>query len=143
VLADVESLSLGDLFDAVVLASHFINSADPDVRRALLAVCAAHARPGGFVLIERYEPGWARSVSADSRTVEGVTISWHDVAHRGDVFDAAVTYEVGGQSWTQSFSAEILDDDRLIAAASRAGLLFDTWLDPIHTWARFVATATT
>jgi hypothetical protein len=57
--------------------------------------------------------------------------------HRGEVFDAAVTYEVDGHSWTQRFSAEILDDDRLVAEAAEAGLTFDVWLDAPRRWARF------
>lgn len=45
--------------------------------------------------------------------------------------------EVDGDSWTQRFSAAILDDDQLIAEAADAGLVFDAWLDPVGTWARF------
>jgi SAM-dependent methyltransferase len=137
VLADVETLALGETFDVVLLGSHFINSADPSVRRALFGVCAAHARPGAFVLIERYEPESTRELTSSRSEVDGVAITWHDVVHRGDVFDAAVTYEVDGLSWTQRFSAEILDDDHLVAEAAEAGLTFDAWLDPARKWARF------
>jgi SAM-dependent methyltransferase len=137
VLADVETLALGEMFDVVLLGSHFVNSADTGLRRALLSVCAAHARPGGLVLIERYEPGPMRELTSSRVEVDGVAISWHDVVHRGEVFDAAVTYEVDGHSWTQRFSAEILDDDRLVAEAAEAGLTFDVWLDAPRRWARF------
>jgi SAM-dependent methyltransferase len=139
VLADVETLALGEVFDVVVLASHFVNSADPSVRRALFDVCVAHARPAGLVLIERYEPETMRAVTSSRSEVDGVAIWWHDVVHRGDVFDAAVTYELDGHSWTQRFSAEILDDDRLAAEAAESGLMFDAWLDRARKWARFVA----
>ena len=79
-----------------------------------------------------------RSLTASRVEVDGVVISWHDVVHRGDVFDAAVTYEVDGHSWTQRFTAEVLDDETLVAEAAAAGLDFDTWLDPTRMWARFV-----
>lgn len=60
---------------------------------------------------------------------DGVTFTWHDVVHRGDGFDAAVTYEVGTHSWTQRSSAAVLEDDQLVAGAAAAGLVFDCWLD--------------
>jgi SAM-dependent methyltransferase len=137
VLADVETLALGETFDVVLLASHFVNSADASVRRALLSVCAAHARPGGLVLIERYEPDSTRALTSSRNEVDGVVISWHDVVHRGDGFDAAVTYEVDGHAWTQRFSAEVLDDEKLVTEAAAVGLAFDAWLDPPRKWARF------
>jgi SAM-dependent methyltransferase len=137
VLADVETLALGERFDVVLLGSHFINSADPDVRRALLSVCTAHARPGGVVLIERYAFASARDLDGIHNEQDGVTFTWHDIVDDGDVFSAAVTYEVEGHSWTQRFSAELLDDDKLVSEAADAGLVFDAWLDEPRKWARF------
>jgi SAM-dependent methyltransferase len=139
VLADVETLALGEVFDVVLLASHFVNSADTEVRRALFDVCAAHACPSGVVLIERYEPESMRELTSSRSEVDGVAITWHDVVHRGEVFDAAVTYEVDGHSWTQRFTAEIIDDAKLVAEAAAAVLEFDAWLDEPRKWARFIA----
>jgi SAM-dependent methyltransferase len=139
VLSDIETLELGERFDSVVLASNLINTAEPDRRRALLAVCKAHARSGGVVLIERYEPRWARDLSDESREVEGIKISFHDVRHDGDLLHAAVTYEIDGQSWTQPFTAEIVNDDRLLTESERAGLMFDSWIDTRREWARLLA----
>jgi len=138
-LSDIETLQLGERFDAVVLGSNLINSPEPDRRRAILAVCKAHARSGGVVLIERYEPGWTRDLSDESHEVEGVRISLHDVRHDRDLLHAAVTYEIDGQSWTQSFTAEIVDDDRLQAESERAGLTFDSWIDKRREWASLLA----
>lgn len=137
VLADVETLALGERFDVVLLASHFVNSADPDVRRALFSVCAGHARPGGVVLIERYAFTSARDLDGIRNEQDGVTFTWHDIVVDGEVFSAAVTYEVGGHSWTQRFTAALLDDDTLIAEAAAAGLAFDAWLDEPRKWALF------
>lgn len=139
VLSDIETLRLGERFDAVVLASNLINCPEPDRRRALLAVCKTHARSKGVVLIERYEPRWARDLSDESHEVEGIRISLHDVRHDRDLLHAAVTYEIDGQSWTQPFTAEILDDDRLLTESERAGLTFDSWIDKRREWARLLA----
>ena len=38
-------------------------------------------------------------------------------------------YGVDGLSWTQSFSARILDEAGLIGLLAGAGLAFDWWLD--------------
>lgn len=89
-------------------------------------------------MIERYAPEWARAVSDESRTLDGVTVAWHDVVRDGDVFSAAVTYTVDDHSWTQHFSGAVVDDAQLVANRRAAGLVFDAWLDAPRKWARFV-----
>ncbi len=56
VLADIEDLELGRTFDAVLLASHFVNIAEDELRRAVLATCRRHLAPDGVVLIQRLDP---------------------------------------------------------------------------------------
>jgi SAM-dependent methyltransferase len=139
VLADIETLELMERFDAVLLASHFINAPTFEQRRRLLEVCKRHARPGGIVLVERYDVEWARTAQPRTSHVGDVTIAWHDVRRDGDLLHAAVTYTVDDQSWTQRFSAVILDDERLRDEAAAVGLRFDSWLGDRREWARFVA----
>ncbi len=55
------------------------------------------------------------------------------------MLSAAVTYTVDGQSWTQHFTAEILDDSQVREEGEAVGLHFDSWVDEDRTWARFVA----
>jgi SAM-dependent methyltransferase len=141
VLSDIEALDLEERFDAVVLGSYLINSPDPAQRRAFLAACRQHVRIGGVVLIERYDPTWARSAHDQTREVGGVRVSWHFVRVDGSRLHASITYEIEQRSWTQEFTAEILDDDRLIAEAEAAGLAFECWIDPLREWARFSPTA--
>ena len=129
----------GSVRRAYVLGSHFINLPSEDERRRLFEVCQMHVKPAGVVLIERYPVNWARAATHEDRDVGDVAISWHDIRHDGDLLHAAVTYTVDGQSWTQRFTAEILDDARLRAEAAAAGLTFADWFGADHSWARFTA----
>jgi hypothetical protein len=47
VLADIETLDLGRLFDSVLLGSHLINFPDAETRSALLVACKRHVRSEG------------------------------------------------------------------------------------------------
>lgn len=139
VLADIETLALDDRFDAVLLASHFINTPDDGMRRRLFSVCKEHTRRDGIVLVERYDVEWARTAEPRTSHIGDVTIAWHDLQRVGDVLHAAVTYTLDDRSWTQRFTAMILDDDRLRAEAAAVGLRLESWLGEHREWARFVA----
>jgi SAM-dependent methyltransferase len=49
---------IGERFDAVLLASHLINSAEPGLAPSLLRACRQHVAPGGRVLIQWHPPEW-------------------------------------------------------------------------------------
>lgn len=139
VLADITTLRLVDRFDVAVLASHLINTPDVNERRRLFEVCKLHIRAGGVALIERYNVDWARAAAPEEYQVGDVTISWHDVRHDGDMLRAAVTYTFDGRSWTQRFTAEILDDAQLREEGQATGLVLDAWIGEHGDWARFMA----
>jgi len=140
-LADMAAPPLHAQFDVVLLASHFINAAERCERARLFGVCAGHVGPNGVVLIERYEPDFARTVAHSSTEVNGVGIEWTVLQRDGDLLDAAVTYRLGGESWTQRFRAAVLDDAAFEAEARAAGLRVDRWLTPQRDWARLTRSA--
>lgn len=135
VLADLAAMPLHAKFDVVLLASHFINAAERSERARLFEVCAGYVRPNGVVLIERYEPDFARTVTHSSTEVDGVAIEWTVLQRDGDCLDAAVTYRLAGEFWTQRFRAAVLDDAAFDAEARAAGLRVDRWLTPQRDWA--------
>ena len=135
VQADLYALDLGRRFDGVLAASHLIDEAAADRRSALLAVCRRHVADDGVVLVQRYEPGWARSPESGVGTVGPVEIDVEVHAHRGADFDATVTYVLGDHRWAQSFTATAVDDELLAAEAAVHGLRLDAWLDDRRTWA--------
>lgn len=135
VLADIFTLHLDRTFDGVVCASHFINQPEPDERLALLDVCRRHVRDDGVVLLERYEPGWARAPHDGYGQVGPVEIEIEIHAQRGPVFEATATYRLGPDTWAQRFTASAVEDDQLEAEARSCGLVLDRWLDARRTWA--------
>jgi SAM-dependent methyltransferase len=135
VQATIEELDLGRTFDAVVLASHFVNDADSDRTRRLLEVCARHAAPEGSVLIESYpaELDWEEAVGRTSRHGDvAITLTEADVD--GPLVDAVVEYAVDGRSWRQPFRARMLAGPDLEAALREAGLELVRWLDEPRSW---------
>ena len=132
--ADIQALDLGRRFRAVVLASHFVNAPDLDLRTAILRACARHVSDDGSVVIQRHDPRWDPEPGDVTTGVLGrARISTRVVDRRGDVLDAVATYRVGDQVWEQRYSARLLDDDATVGALRQGGLELDRWLEP-RTW---------
>jgi SAM-dependent methyltransferase len=133
--AAIEELDLGRTFDAVVLASHFVNDADENARLALLEVCVRHTAPGGSVLIESYpaDRDW-EAVVGETGMHGDVAITLTEAAVDGPMVDAAVEYAVDGRSWRQPFTARMLDETELRSALREAGLEWLRWLDDRRSW---------
>jgi SAM-dependent methyltransferase len=139
VRARIETLDLGRRFDAVVLASHFINAPDPEVRRRLLRVCRRHLRDGGCVVLERHEPEWFDTAAPSESDLGGVTVRLRDISRpRPGLLSATVEYQAGERVWTQTFTTGRLDDEDLAADLAATGLALDAFLTEDRTWIRAV-----
>lgn len=135
---DLFTLDLGRTFDAVLAASHLVDVPERERRLELLEVCRRHITADGVVVFQRHDPEWARD-PADSEGLSGpVALQFRLLEHRGETFDAAVTYTVGERSWTQSFTAAVLEDDILAEDAETGGLRLDRWLDDRRSWGLLV-----
>jgi SAM-dependent methyltransferase len=134
VQARIEELDLGRRFDCVLLASHFVNAADPDERRLLLEVCARHVAPDGRVVVEAYPEDW-RPEAGDVVGRDDLEIRYARADWEGPVVTAEIEYRVGDRRWTQGpFTAAVLDEAALTDSLDSAGLAFDAWLDERRTW---------
>lgn len=135
VRASIEDLELPARFDAVVLASHFVNVPDARQRAALLSTCRRHVHADGAVFVQRYRPDfdWLGSVGRTTRHGD-VAITLVTARLAGARLDAAVRYDVDGRSWTQEFAAVLLSDDALASALAAVGLRLSRWLDPHQEW---------
>jgi SAM-dependent methyltransferase len=128
VLGDARRVRLGRRFDAVLLASHLVN--DPDGGPDFIATAAAHLSPGGTVVGETYPPGWdpAASIGRTRRLGEAhVEVVRATIV--GDRIDAEVRYGVDDRTWSQVFTARLLDEAALRDMLRGAGLTFGRWLE--------------
>jgi SAM-dependent methyltransferase len=136
VLADIGGLDLGRRFDAVVLASHLVNTADPAQRRAFLATCARHVDPSGVVLVERHDPSWAAQVDdGPLGERDGVRFALEGVTRNGDRLSATSVYVIDGRELRHRWTAQILDDAALDRELAAVGLTRVRFLDPEARWA--------
>jgi SAM-dependent methyltransferase len=127
--SQLQGLNLGRRFDVVVLASHLVNVADDEARRAFLVAAADHAAPTGAVLIQHWEVPPTEPVDIDTE-VAGVRIAFRVLGRHNNDFEGSVEYTVADQSWVQNFRATLLDDAQLDAELMRTGLRRSRRLTP-------------
>lgn len=133
--AEAAELDLGHTVDAVLLASHLVNTVDAGARRAFLDAAARHLAPGGLLIAEQYPPSWFDGVQARSGGHIGdVSADLSEVVRDGDVVTATIVYRLGDDTWTQKFAVRRLDDAALHRELRGAGLAFVRWLDEDRNW---------
>ena len=115
VKAEITQLSLeGQLFDAVLLMSHLVNLPDTSTVRAMLETVRKHLHPNGFVVIERYPPGWVASCTERTTEHDGVRFTLQDLSRDEDgVLSATMVYEFDGRRFEQRFQAREFDENLL------------------------------
>lgn len=118
--ARLEDLRLGQTFDAVVLSSHLVNVTKVDLRQRFLATCASHTTPKGAVLVQHYDT--RRPLNDSEGQVGDVAITFKVLGRHAAEFRGEVEYGLGDRSWTQQFTAALLDDDALDRELAAAGL---------------------
>jgi SAM-dependent methyltransferase len=137
--AQIQTLDLGRRFDAVLLASFMVNTADEALRRGFLRACRRHVHDDGRVLLQRHAPAWFDEAAEGQATKEGITFGLRDLERPGPgLLSATTEYRVGDRVWTQSFSARRLDDAELTAALAEADLVVDAYLTGDGSWVRAV-----
>jgi hypothetical protein len=142
VQARIQDLALGRRLDAVLLASHLVNTPNRDLRAGFLRACRDHVRDVGHVLVQRHPPAFIDEAAEGEQTTGGVTFRLRDLDRPGPgVLAATAEYQVGERVWTQRFTTERLDDDALAAALAGAGLAVDAYLTGDGSWVRAVPSA--
>jgi SAM-dependent methyltransferase len=133
--APIAGLDLGRHFDAVLLASHLVNTPADTERQAILATAARHLAADGLLLAECHPPEWFDTAgAAAAATVGTVRIDLVDVRRDGDLLSATVRYASGDELWTQTFTTRRFDVAALRRELRGAGLSFVRWLRDDRTW---------
>jgi len=126
VCADIEQLRLPERFDAVLLASHLVNTQEAPQRRSFLETAAYHLVPDGIAFIEWHPPTWFDRLSPGLVTTSQigpvtVELEVHAI-EKADWVDATVTYRHTGDEWLQHFCAARLSQGDLIEELAAVGL---------------------
>lgn len=133
-LADIETLELPGVFDAVILASFLVNTPDEVQRARFLDACARHAALGGKVFVQRLDPELV-PIAVDAESEEhGVVYEMRDVRHADGRFEATMRFTIGGRTWEHRYAGVVLDDAEIDDALRRAGLQRTRYLDAQRTW---------
>jgi SAM-dependent methyltransferase len=131
----IEDLNLAERFQAVILASHFVN--DDDNRRILFRVVRRHLADGGVALMEWHPPEWFDSLEVGDTTPRalGEVTTWLRVhSRKPDAVEATVTYELDTDRWTQHFRTNRLPERELKTDLAACDLTFDRFLNESRTW---------
>jgi SAM-dependent methyltransferase len=131
---DIETLDLGERFDAVLLASFLVNTTDEQQRNGFLAACARHLKADGAVFVQRLDPELVPlAVDAESEA-DGVTYAMADVRHDGSRFEATMAFATDDDRWEHRYAGDVLDDAQLEAALAAHRLRITRFLDDQRTW---------
>jgi SAM-dependent methyltransferase len=131
--ARLEDLDLGRTFDAVVLASHLVNTTDLVQRAAFLSTVARHLSRDGEGYVQHHDAAGDRYQLGSSSDRFGpleITTTVHE--RRGTWVRATTTMTLDGRRWPQHYETELLDGAALSAALADAGLV--TIARPTPTW---------
>ncbi|RSD19938.1 class I SAM-dependent methyltransferase [Amycolatopsis eburnea] len=132
VCARIADLDLGRTFDAVLLGSHLINTAQDTDRDAVLAAARRHLAPSGRLIVEWHPPEWFDTVASGQGGLIGeVAVELADVVRDGDLLSATARYSARGRHWRQEFTCRRF---ALGTALTSADLSFDGWLTDDRTW---------
>jgi SAM-dependent methyltransferase len=135
VLGNIEDLDLGRRFEAVVLASHLINSADPTQRSSFLNTCRNHVDGDGVVLIQRYEPDFDWRQREDTSSQQGgVVCTLRNVSLDGRTLRAVMEYRIRSRARKHAFTAELLSDEAIERDLARCDLRLERWIDDQRSW---------
>jgi SAM-dependent methyltransferase len=135
VVGDITTVDLGTRYDAVLLMSHFVDTADAELVGGALRAVRRHIRDDGVAVVERHAPGWVYTCRESSREADGIRFTLTDLVRDGDVLTATIRYEFDGLRAEQRFSARDLGDERLDRIARAAGLRFDSSINESQTLA--------
>jgi SAM-dependent methyltransferase len=135
VQAPITGLDLQRTFDAVLMASHLVNTPDDAERRALLEAAARHVAPDGLLVAQRHPPEWfEQAADGPAGHVGDVRVELGDVHLEGDLLSATVRYRSGTDMWTHAFTARRLNDEALHRELRDAGLSFERWCSDDRSW---------
>lgn len=137
VCSNIEDLALDTRFDTAILASNLINAPSTSRRSAMLEACERHLRPGGALLLERYDPDWLASAAVGAAGELGeVRVSIDRIERHPEHVEMSLRFRAGADEWLHHFSAVSLDEEQIHAALAQARFHAPQWIN--RRWARAI-----
>ncbi|GGM68718.1 class I SAM-dependent methyltransferase [Dactylosporangium sucinum] len=131
VRARIQDADLRRRFDAVLLASHLINTPSPQDRTAMLATARRH---GDRLLVQWHPPSWFDEAKPFDVVRGTLRYRLHSITREGPLLAATMDYASAGKAWHHTFTARRLTEDELRSALEEAGYTSLTWLTEDRTW---------
>ena len=131
----IESLRMGDVFDAVLLASTLLNAA-PGQRRAFLATCRYHVHDEGVAVFQYHPPAWFDAFPGGPRegAIGEIAVIIRTCRRVPSGIACELEYQAGGRTWTHAWTSYAISDAQLTSDLAAAGLVFGRWLTADHSW---------
>ncbi|MFI8964679.1 class I SAM-dependent methyltransferase [Streptomyces sp. NPDC053493] len=131
----IETLRLPRRFDAVVLGSFLVHTADHRTRQALLETCRHHVRDDGRVLVQREGADYHDDLPRERHDPAGYTVRIVSAEPAGDGVDRVFAeYLFPDARWTQTFLSRRLGPEVFEAHLAEAGLAVERCLTDDGTW---------
>lgn len=130
VCSRIEDVALGRRFDAVLLTSSLVNTADPTTCAAMLRAAAAHLRPGGSLVVERFTDRMLAGLEPHESARDGIRFVLRDVRREPPGVRAVQEFHFGGRNWSHGFALRSFD----VAEFGGAGLVLDRTLTADGSW---------
>ncbi|MET8505757.1 class I SAM-dependent methyltransferase [Streptomyces sp. NPDC004787] len=135
VLSPIEELRLPRRFDAVVLGSFLVHSADHRTRQGLLESCRRHVKDDGYVLVQREGADYHDNVPRERHDPAGYTVRIAASEPVGDGVDRVLCeYVFPDVTWTQTFLSRRLGPEAFEGHLAEAGLAVERYLTDDGTW---------
>jgi len=140
VCSSIESLSLPQTFDVVLLPSQLINHPSGVSRQAFAACARRHLRPGGRFLLQRHNPQWLCTVQPGPAGRAGaVAVHVESVAHENAGIRITMRYATSTATWRQSFLTVSLSELQIEALLRETGFATVRWHGEAKLWACAIA----
>jgi SAM-dependent methyltransferase len=132
----IESLSLPDRFDVVLLSSCLINHPLAATRLAMAQTMRAHLKAGGHAVLQRHDPVWLRSAPVGWVGRAGAAeVAVVAVARQQDEVHMTLRYRLEASEWTHEFTAILLDEPAIERLLAEAGFAPVHWHGADRRWA--------
>lgn len=131
----IEELALAQRFDAVLLTSFLVNTADHAAASAMLHVARGHLRHRGAVVVEHHTDELLDAMADHESERDGMRFVLRDVRSDPGGVRAVQEFHIDGGSWSHRFRLRRFDQAEL----SAAGLVRDRFLTADGSWFTAVA----